>query len=78
MDFKDAVELRIDKAVYDLTYSNYCQRYSSGDYSQEIDEAETRLRELCYILNLTNANIDKNRKGYLSINVDLKYYGFND
>lgn len=69
----DQLQRRIQSAVHDYTYANYSQRYSSSDYTAEINEAEIRLTELVSLANDAGVadKISRNVSGYLNINVDL-------
>jgi hypothetical protein len=69
----DQLQRRIQSAVHDYTYANYSQRYSSSDYTGEINEAEIRLTELVSLANDAGVadKISRNVSGYLNINVDL-------
>ena len=69
----DQLQRRIQSAVHDYTYANYSQRYSSSDYTDEINEAEIRLTELVSLANDAGVadKISRNVSGYLNINVDL-------
>ena len=69
----DQLQRRIQSAVHDYTYANYSQRYSSSDYTTEIDDAEIRLTELVSLANDAGVadKISRNVSGYLNINVDL-------
>ena len=69
----DQLQRRIQSAVHDYTYANYSQRYSSSDYTTEINDAEIRLTELVSLANDAGVadKISRNVSGYLNINVDL-------
>lgn len=69
----DQLQRRIQSAVHDYTYANYSQRYSSSDYTAEINDAEIRLAELVSLANDAGVadKISRNVSGYLNINVDL-------
>ncbi len=69
----DQLQRRIQSAVHDYTYANYSQRYSSSDYTAEINDAEIRLTELVSLANDAGVadKISRNVSGYLNINVDL-------
>lgn len=69
----DQLQRRINSAVHDYTYANYSNRYSSSNYQQEINEAETRIFELVGLANDAGVadKIARNVPGYLNINVDL-------
>ena len=71
----DQLQRRIQSAVHDYTYANYSQRYSSSDYTTEINDAEIRLTELVSLANDAGVadKISRNVSGYLNINVDLNH-----
>ncbi|EQA7786771.1 hypothetical protein ACX818_001365 [Acinetobacter baumannii] len=74
--YAKAVKAQIDKAVYQLTYSEYCERFSTASYEEEIEEAKIILRTLCETANLGGSSIiNPEVKGYLGISVDLSKHG---
>lgn len=73
----EALIRNLNKCVYDLTYNEYSDRYSSSSYSEGIEKAEIELRILCKIVNdcgLSNS-VPYKLSGYLGISVNLIRFG---
>lgn len=71
-----AIHPRVANLVDNLTYFKYCQRMSKASYEAEINDVESRLKELCEILNLSGLQdgFPKIHQGLLA-KVDLRDYG---
>ncbi len=69
----DVLNTKLDKEVFDLTYNEYCQRFSRADYEDEIYETRLRLALLLEIVKDMGAmdQIEHIRYGYLNVKVDL-------
>lgn len=76
MSLVEIIQVRLASWIFKLTEAEYCQRYSSSSYDQEIKEAVASLRELAEIIRLSGISDDLPdvMTGYLGIKYDLKYH----
>lgn len=78
MNAREAILTRITSLAHELTYAQYCERFSSASYREEIRCSEIALDELKELVKLMaiGNQLPDSVRGYLGIEYNLVDEGF--
>lgn len=58
---------RLEKHVYDYTYADYSNTYSSGDYSDDMNIAKIKINELIEVAKILFIDLPDEVVGYIGL-----------